>query len=427
MNRMKYHISNNNILGFPLNTKEHYRVIGAGVSGLMLGYFLKKAGISFEIFEKSNQVGGILQTQNIEGFGIIEQAANGFLYTPSIASICDDIELKILAPKETAKARYLLRNHQLRKFPLSIIETLAIIPKAFKKHPQRFETVEAFGKAYFGDVFTKQILSPAMAGIYGADIGRLSFEGVLSLLAEPFNESPSLIKAIQHIRKNRKKGMPSGTHSFENGMGEFVKSLGNYLENHIHLNHDIKGLEKNSIVTCPAYITKSFFDGKLAIELSQIEYTPIITSTLFFKKEALKKFKEGFGCLIPRNENIKILGVLFNSSIFEHRVTDDNLISLTCILRDYEGDIFSLSDSDIINNIILKDLDKIFELQDSPKAYKVTKWKQGIPLYSPELVQSWSRIDTLLKKEHPSIRLTGNYTGQISIRKMADSYSQLFQ
>ncbi len=39
-------------------------IIGAGITGLTTAFYLKKAGIPFTIFEKSNKVGGVMQSKS---------------------------------------------------------------------------------------------------------------------------------------------------------------------------------------------------------------------------------------------------------------------------------------------------------------------------------------------------------------------------
>ena len=169
-----------------------------------------------------------------------------------------------------------------------------------------------------------------------------------------------------------------------------------------------------------------FFESKnISSLLAQVKYTPIISTTVFFNKEDVPQFKSGFGCLIPRSEGLTLLGVLFNSCIFPDRVQDKNVLSLTCMLRDEEGTIMASNEEQVLENIILPDLKKLLGINTSPLGYKMFKWQKGIPIYTPILQQLWQEIDIVLRKEHPHIRLLGNYTGQISVRGMAQHISKL--
>ncbi|MEM9848440.1 MAG: hypothetical protein AAF847_11160, partial [Bacteroidota bacterium] len=168
------------------------------------------------------------------------------------------------------------------------------------------------------------------------------------------------------------------------------------------------------------------FDGRLATLLNQVKYNAMISSTLFFRKSDIEKFKPGFGCLIPPNEGLTIIGVLFNSSIFKHRVFEDDLISLTCMIRDdtEQKELIFSSDA-ALEALIVKDLSQIFGKVERPLKTVVTRWERGFPVYSPSLYESWFEIDTILKTQYPNRNLFCNYTGDISIRAMSQAVSSV--
>ena len=43
-------------------------IIGAGLTGLTMAFYLKKAGINFRIIDKSAKTGGVIQTIREKGF-----------------------------------------------------------------------------------------------------------------------------------------------------------------------------------------------------------------------------------------------------------------------------------------------------------------------------------------------------------------------
>ena len=50
-------------------------VIGAGISGLVCAYRLKTLGVDVLLIEKNGRVGGVIQSENIDGF-LIERGPN---------------------------------------------------------------------------------------------------------------------------------------------------------------------------------------------------------------------------------------------------------------------------------------------------------------------------------------------------------------
>ena len=431
---MKYRILENSFLGNPPDKDKTYIIIGAGIAGLMTGYFFKKAGISFKIVEKTDRAGGMLQSHQLKN-GIAEQAANGFLWCKELEQIATDLGIQLIEPNKEASGRFLVRDRQLFRFPLSMTEAMSLVGGLFVAHKDAFETIEEFGTKQFGEVVAKQMLEPAFAGIYGAHISKLSFPGAMTKVANILNKGSRLPMAIIKSRgeRNREDSTGkggSGTHSFANGIDELTRKLATYLADDISYNTD--GLqfntpENNLIITAPAYVAKEFFKGETHDILDAVQYLPLISSTFIFKKSDFESFKDGFGCLIPRNEALPTLGVLFNSCIFPNRVfNEEEHISLTCMLRDEEGTDYNSMSDEAIKSIHCQDLDELFGMKAEPVEYKVFKWKKALPLYSPELHNNWFALNYFLKNKFPNINLFGNYTGEIAIRGMAQSLGKFW-
>ena len=434
---MNYKLPESNLLGNTLNKNKSYVIVGGGISGLFLGYFLKKANVSFKIVEQTDYGGGLLQSVQTE-YGLVERAANGFIWCKEMQGICDDLGLEILAPRPTSKARFIVKNKQLRKVPLSFFDGIRLVRAFTKKHQQPFETLEDFGKYFLGETIAEQVMEPAFTGIYGASIDQLSFPGAMSKLAKAFNETGYLRPAFKIMRGNptpdERKKRAAGTHGFKNGMGELTQRLTEHLKNEIEWNVDGRSLKDEKdhlILTTPAHVAKDFFKNKnenLYHNLQAIRYNSMISVTAIFPKTAFSRFKTGFGCLIPKKEGLNILGVLFNSYIFDHRVKSEDLLSLTCILRDDTKDLSEINQSDDwFKSLIIKDLDVLFGVKEDPVEVVVSRWKEGIPLYSPSLYRSWFEMDSTLKEAFPNRNLFGNYTGEISVRGLAQSSHIVFK
>ena len=404
---------------------------------MLLGYYLKKANVSFKIVEQQQYAGGLLQSEQTD-YGLVEKAANGCIWCKEIQEISDDLKLEILSPKSTSKSRFIVKNKKLRKIPLSFFDGIRLLQGFTKKHDKPFNTLEDFGKYFLGEKNTAQLLNPAFTGIYGASAEQLSFPGAMTQLAEAFNTTnylrPAFKKMRGHLTSAEKKKRAAGTHCYKNGMGEMTQRLTEHLQNDIEWNVDgrtLKDENVNLILTTPAYVSKDLFKEKnktLYHHLDYVKYNSMISVTLFFSKTAFQNFKPGFGCLIPRKEGFNILGVLFNSYIFDHRVASDDLISLTCILRDDTADLNWLNkDKEWFKSLIMKDLDILFGLNEEPLELVVSKWRNGISLYSPTLYDSWFTMDDILKSEFQNRNLFGNYTGEISVRALAQTSHMVFK
>jgi oxygen-dependent protoporphyrinogen oxidase len=411
------------VLGMPLSQSKHYHIYGAGISGLMLAFYLKQNNISFTIYEKSDKAGGLLQSYKLNN-GLAEAAANGFLWSDELAEITKVIGLKPISANKINNTKYFVVNKKLKRFPIAIHQLLATIIKTFTPKKIEADTLADFGNAYFGKYFTDNILSPGMSGVYAAYADELSFAAVLPLIAKKTTLSSWLPKALFKKTDNlsipKSKNTHKGTHAFKMGMGELSKGLSDYLSDSIIYNYTATEkdlVDKDAIICLPAYQAADLFPNyQLQTILKKIKYNPVISITFIFNASASDKFKKGFGCLIPKAEDLNMLGILFNNYIFDDRVSNAEQISLTCIAR---SEALANGTDDNALAVILNELDLLFHLKEYPVETKIFKYPKGIPLYSPNLYNSWFFIQDILNSDFPRVRLFGNYTGQISIRGMA--------
>jgi oxygen-dependent protoporphyrinogen oxidase len=99
-------------------------VIGAGVSGIVAAYTLKKAGFDPLVIEKEPHIGGSTHTLREDG-RIIELGVQSVLGQEEFMAFAKELNLKPLhPPKEHANTRYVYLNGQLKKMPSNPIEFL---------------------------------------------------------------------------------------------------------------------------------------------------------------------------------------------------------------------------------------------------------------------------------------------------------------
>jgi protoporphyrinogen oxidase len=233
-----------------------------------------------------------------------------------------------------------------------------------------------------------------------------------------------------------------GTHAFAGGMQTLLDALAEHLAPHIHYGVDASDLDPPSaqapVLAClPAHAAANYAaqlpSGEaLAKELRAVHYLPMISVTVYYAAGSLPDYRPGFGCLIPAEENFRILGVLHNHGIFEGRLAGEAAYSLTAILRDedahgHAGPWRDRTDAALIT-AVAEDIARLYAgaKQPAPLHAAVHRWPQGIPLYSPALSAAWPRMDQRLRDAHPGLALFGNYTGQIALRGMAEAARTAF-
>lgn len=402
------------VLGTPLNKGESLVIAGAGISGLFAGFFLKKAGYTFKIVEKNSRVGGLLNTHKLE-CGLAEGAANGFIYTSLFNELLETLNIQPVPSNKEKSKKYFLINSNLSTYPLTFSETLRVVKGLISPTGSTGRSVYDFMSVKLGKGFVDKLVSPALGGIYGTGAEELYLPLVFPAL-EQADPDQKVVKTLMGLKPKEKN---KGTYSFTNGMGELPMALHQFLREETFLNQALTDLKTPTLLTVPAFATALLFEGhKIGSLLQGISYSPILSCTVFFKRQQLKRYKEGFGCLVPKTEGYSTMGVLFNDCIFPGRSVDT--VSLTAIVRNKEWATLSEEEA---SEKVLKEIKAIFEIEGEPQEYKLFQYPKGIPVYNRYLYESLKEVDILLKKDFPHVRLFGNYTGQISIRGLCESAS----
>jgi monoamine oxidase len=70
-------------------------ILGGGLSGIYLGYKLKKAGFSIVILEANDRIGGRIYTQNIENTTIELGAAWLWRYNEELLKVCNELDIAL--------------------------------------------------------------------------------------------------------------------------------------------------------------------------------------------------------------------------------------------------------------------------------------------------------------------------------------------
>jgi oxygen-dependent protoporphyrinogen oxidase len=389
-------------------------IVGAGISGLLIGYALKRKGYQVTIHEKTNRCGGLIETKHTP-YGIVETAAHSILVNQSVKSLLDELGVEVIGVNPDSKARYIYRKGKMRRMPLTILEIIKTLIRFFSK-PKLTKslselTLAEWGNAYLGNAATEYLLAPFTTGVFACHPKelntKLSFPKLL-----PSSPQVSLFQHLRSLKKTSKSDRGQMM-VFKSGTEELIQKLEAKLKDNIIFNssiHDLNKIEGNLILSVPAV---------------DIQYSPLITATVFMPLSAFaKKAPKGVGVLIPRGEGLRILGVLFNSSAFDGRTALANHASLTVMIGGTsDPDAIHLSESEIIQ-IIESDLSTLFNTIQPPAQITITKWPKAIPVYSSHLSDYITHLDKEFCKPPGKLIFT-NFSGQVSIRGMIETIQKI--
>lgn len=428
-------------------------VIGGGISGLCVAYRLKKKGVDVLLIERNAVCGGNIQTEKTDGF-LIEWGPNSTLVSAHLFELIAELGLleEVAPANATAKKRYILKDGKLRALPLKIISIIGtdIFSKGAKlrllrepfitgKSPEN-ETVAEFFKRRFGQEVVDFAVDPFVSGIFAGNPERLSIKSAFPSLFQMEKDYGSILKASVFGKKEKSgEFVPKGisrTVSFKNGMQTLTDKLAENLLGEIRTETEVVGLKTENgkwkiqtdsgnldsevfdaiVIATPSFAAANLIknlDDELARNLSEIYHPPLAVIVSAFHKKDIDFDLDGFGFLIPKVEQRKILGSLWSSVIFENRAPNDIHLLTTFIGGARNAELFDKSDEELFK-IAFEELNEILGLKAKPIFQKLKRWQRAIPQYNLGYEKITDSIEKF-KKDHAGFFFCSNFYRGISV------------
>ena len=407
-------------------------VVGAGIAGMLAAYALDARGYRVTLIEAKHRGGGLIKTSQTD-FGIAESAAHSLIATPAVRELCDDLEVELIAPRKEAKAKYVIRHGKLTRFPLTLRETFDTVRHAAfaRSRNGEDERLDAWARRHLGPAGCEYLLTPFVRGIYGVQPAELGVSTAFPFLHLP--QGQTLLGAFAKHRK-QSKGRPAKQRVAPRfGMGDLVgkleKRLQQRLGSRFRKGEELRDVPEaaNVILATPAYAAARLLESSapdVAEELKKVRYTPIVSVTTFTDRKEFARPIQGVGVLMPACEETRSLGILFNSSSFAYRVTDDaRLASFTVMMGGTACPEWVNASDEEIRHAITLEFSELLGIRE-PLATVIHRWPCALPQYGTDLPAVWqSARESWCAK--PGHLLFGNYTGQISLRGMIESAAAL--
>lgn len=437
-------------------------IIGAGLTGLTLGYYLKKAGKDFVILEKNNSTGGVISTVNEDGF-IFEKGPNtGVLSNPEIAWLFDDLssDCTLETGDRKANKRYILKNRvwtALPSGPVSAVNTplfrfgdkLRVLAEPFRKPgTDPNETVAQLVRRRLGKSFLDYAVNPFISGIYAGDPDKLVTRFALPKLYNLEQNYGSFIKgAIAKSREQKsdyEKKATKEVFSVKGGLGNLIAALTKNIGNeriivgsektvinrtgsgYIIQSEDRQGEKRTFsskivITTTGAFALPSllpFVSSSVMEKITGLEYAKVVQVSAGYKKwEGMKL--DAFGGLVPEVEKRKILGILFPSAIFAGRAPLEGALLSVFLGGTRNPGMIDKSDSDL-TSVVLEEINETMGTSKEPDLIRINRYMHAIPQYDEK---SAARLESIerIQSENPGLILAGNIRDGIG---MADRVKQ---
>ncbi|HEY7402619.1 MAG TPA: protoporphyrinogen oxidase [Candidatus Angelobacter sp.] len=428
-------------------------IIGGGIAGLSAAYYLEKARqggarLDWTLFEKSDRLGGVIETEQRDGF-VLEAGPDSFLtIKPDAASLCTELGLanELIRSNDQDRKTYILVKGRLVPIPhgLEFMVPTRVWPMvttplfsfgtkvrmarelfSARRDDVADESVGEFVRRHFGQEMVDRVAEPLLAGVYGGNSEKLSVRAVLPRFAEMERQSGSLVRATLQAKAQRPAGKPQPLFtSLKNGMQQMVDVLVSALpktslrlaQKNLQLrpvNEDWQ-VESGSLqerfqavllavpALAAAEILRQFHPG-LIEGLRRIEYTSSVAVALAYENIELPA---GHGFLVPRSEERKIMACTFVHRKFPHRAPEGKQL-LRCFFSSSRiPELLSYSDDDFAT-MARQELKDILGITAQPIFTRTFRWDRAMAQYETGHLERVAAMEKILT-EMPGFHIIGN-------------------
>lgn len=431
-------------------------IIGGGMAGLAAAHQLQRSvqqespALEWELFEKSDRLGGKIITERTDGF-TIEGGPDSFItQKPWGLELCRELGLDAdLIPCNQAQQKvYILVRNTLRQLPagfrLAVPTRIAPFLKSslfswrakcrmgldYVIPPRKGdddESVQAFVTRRLGREAADKIAGPIMAGIYVADPAQLSLLATFPMFRALERKHGSLIRAMRAAAKRPAATQPMFM-SMRNGMAQLVDTLAPPLSTHCHTRAPVDQLVRRGdgyavtvngetrfvdsvIIATPLYETADLiasFAPHSARILRAMRYASTATISLGYQlpMAGMPHPLDGFGFVVPQSEQRNILACTWSSTKFPGRAPDGHALLRVFIGGARQGELLHQSDAQL-TALVGRELRIILGLTADPVLTRVYRWPQGNPQYDvghgERMADVMKEVDTI-----PGLHLAGS-------------------
>jgi len=421
-------------------------VVGGGISGLVCAYALRKAGMDAHLFEASLRPGGVIQSVARDGF-LLELGPQSFSGTPLLRELVKDLGISGQIVEAPADApRYVLVDGALRPVPLSpptffnsslinVSTKWALVRDLLGKSvpPDGDESVAAFVRRKFSPQLLDRLVGPFVSGVYAGDPERLSLRSAFPSLHVAEKSAGSIIRGM--LRAAKTKAGPRERPSllaFRDGNETLIRALSNILGPSLHTGASVTGISaqndgsfnvqfdahgvsesistKSLMIATPADVTGtllSHLDPSFESLLAPIEYAPVAVVSLGYRISDIGHSLDGFGFLVPRSSGLRVLGTVWNSSLFPGRPPEGHVLLTSFVGGATDPSAASLS-TEALTSLVHREISPVLCITGEPIFSNVAVWPRALPQYNLGHSNRLAAVAKLLRN-HPGVWLAGNY------------------
>src|SRR5712692_5479266 len=315
--------------------------------------------------------------------------------------------------------------------------------------PSTDESIAAFVRRKFGDELLDRIVAPFVSGIYAGDPEKLGLRASFPKLHEFETRYGSVLRGAMKSRPA--KGAPRpGLCSFREGMETLPRALGARLGDALLSEAKVVGARRGKangkssfevdvirnghretllasavIMAAPVNAASEILKGvsdKFAAPFARIEYAPVAVVAAGYRRDQIRHAGNGFGFLVPRSEGLRVLGTVWNSSLFPGRAPE-NMSCFTSFAGGVTDPALCDLSEDKIGEIICGEVGRILGITGPPVTRLVHRYAHALPQYNLGHSETVSALGAAASSV-PGLFLAGNYLSGPSIGSCIEQANQ---
>ncbi|PJJ61284.1 protoporphyrinogen oxidase [Hymenobacter chitinivorans] len=420
-------------------------ILGGGISGLTLAFYLQRAGVAYDLFEASPRPGGNIRSEHHDGY-LLETGPNSLQLSDELSELLDHLGLtdQLQDTAAVSANRYVLRAGKYQKLPasppglllngfFSLKAKLNILRELRRpaQKPDPTETLADFFRRRFGSEIVDYALNPFISGIYAGDPEQLLVHKTFPKMVELEQTYGSVLKGLA------KSGTP-GTRrrivSLRDGLQTLPNTLAAQLT-HAHFGAAVTKLTRTTngqytletsgdqslpaydalVLALPTYAAAPLLQPLFAAAAAALQavYHPPMTAvyTAYHRADVTHPL-DGFGALHPKVEQPYAAGSIWTSSIYPNRVPDGHVLFTTFVGgTQYEAQARQPAEQQLQQ--VHAELSRFYGIRAVQPLWQYRySWERAIPQFDHRIVAAHAAADALVAE---GIYSTANWRAGVGV------------
>jgi oxygen-dependent protoporphyrinogen oxidase len=417
-------------------------IVGGGISGLSAAFELTQRNVPFRLLEASPRAGGLIATEQRDGFTIDAGADSMLGAKPAARDLCAQVGLAPqLQEMKAPRSAFMLAGDRLFALPVpSVLGVPTTIGAAARfrllplpsrarvllepfvaRGPSDDESIASFFTRRFGAAAARLVAQPLLGGIHAGDTRELSVRALFPNLVQA-EAAGSVLRGLA-----RRSPAPGGAFlALAGGMETLPRALARALPaGSIRYDAEVRrvtrevpgwrvetdgGQERAMAVlfASPAHVTARLLatvDAEAAAICRGIAHASSVTVTLAWPRDAVPHPLAGSGFVVVPGGGYRITACTWSSSKWEGRAPAGHALLRAFVGGTADAGAIELPDDELAA-IARRDLGRAIGVAAAPELTVVRRWRDASPQLTVGHEARTERIAEQLRR-CPGVFLTG--------------------